>query len=47
MIEFLIAFALGVCVGAALVASYARRIIQRIRKDWQTANAVRSPRRET
>ncbi len=45
MIEYLPAFAVGVVVGGAAVAVYARRIIQRIRKDWQTANAIRGPRR--
>ena len=45
MIEYLFAFALGVVAGAAFIAVYARRIIQRIRKDWQTANAIRGPRR--
>lgn len=41
MIEKLLSFATGAVIGGAIVAVYARRIIQRIRKDWQTANAVR------
>lgn len=42
--KYALCYVFGFIGGALVVGIYARGIIQRIRKDWQTANVIRGRR---